>query len=230
LILKINLGLAGLVMVAASLSGQSSELYAPARTLISMLPAVMCVGFASWVVYRLRCVRQAQNRVAGFVGAMCLGVVALSFGAAVGKLSMVCMTDGFRGAVEFAISSPLQKQAGLNSFLTFIEIGLVFGATFVLRAGKGEHAKTVSNETLRAKIGEIGQRVFRNWSRGLTCWSLTATVKLYCQESGCATEDASRVIDDWPEQRLRLQLELLTNQLPSSADSVATQPAAATLA
>jgi hypothetical protein len=238
LILEINLGLAGLVMIAASLSGKSGELYAPARTLISMLPAVMCVGFASWVVYRLRCVRQAQNRVAGLVGALCLGIVALSFGAAVGKLSMVCMTNGFREAVEYSISSPLQKQAGLNAFLTFIGIGLVFGATFVLRAGKGEDAKTVSNETLHAQIGEIGQRVFKNWSEQLVSRIDTlvadgdsaAAVTLYCQESGCATEEASHVIDDWPEQRLRLQLELLTNQLPTPADSVATQPAAASLA
>lgn len=237
LILEINLGIAGLVMIAASMSGQSSELYASARTLVSMLPAMMCVGFAAWVVYRLRCIRQAQNRVAGLVGAMCLSVVALSFGAAVGKLSMVCMTDGFRETVEFSISSPLQKQAGLNSFLAFIGIGLVFGATFVLRAGKGEYTPTVSNETLHAQIDEIGQRVFRNWSEQLVSridalvadGDSAAAIKLYCQESGCANEEASRVIDDWPEQRLRLQLELLTRQLPSPTDSVSTQPAAATL-
>jgi hypothetical protein len=155
LALEINLGFAGLVMIAASLSGQSSQLYASARTMTGMLPALFCVGFASWLIYRLRCIRQAKNRAAGLAGAMCLGVVALSFGAAVGKLSMVCMTDGFQQAVNDSISSPLQKQAGLMSFLAFIGIGLVFGATFVLRAGKSDDVKGVSTESLHEQIGDI---------------------------------------------------------------------------
>ena len=93
LVLELNLGFAGLVMITTSLSGESSQLYVSARAMTDMLPALFCVGFASWLVYRLRCVRKAKNRVAGLVGAMCLGVVALNFGAAVGKLSMVCLTD-----------------------------------------------------------------------------------------------------------------------------------------
>ena len=227
LVLEINLGFAGLVMIAASLSGQSSQLYAPARTMTGMLPALFCVGFASWLVYRLRCIRRAENRAAGLAGALCLGVVALSFGAAVGKLSMVCMTDGFREAVNYSINSPLQKQAGLMSFLAFIGIGLVFGATFVLRAGKGDDIKGVSNESLHEQIGEIGQRVVRNWSEQLVSrmdalianGDLVAAIGIFRQETSCTADEASRVVDDWPEQRLRLQLELLTTQLRNSGDT-----------
>lgn len=226
LVLEINLGFAGLVMIAASLSGQSSQLYAPARTMTGMLPALFCVGFASWLVYRLRCIRRAENRAAGLAGALCLGVVALSFGAAVGKLSMVCMTDGFREAVNYSINSPLQKQAGLMSFLAFIGIGLVFGATFVLRAGKGDDIKGVSNESLHEQIGEIGQRVVRNWSEQLVSrmdalianGDLVAAIGIFRQETSCTADEASRVVDDWPEQRLHLQLELLKTQLRNSGD------------
>ena len=230
--LEINLGFAGLVMITAALTGQSHQLYAPARTMTGMLPALFCVGFASWLVYRLRCVRQAKNRVAGLAGAMCLGIVALSFGAAVGKLSMVCMTEGFREAVNFSINSPLQKQAGLMSFLAFIGIGLVFGATFVLRAGKGGDVENVSSETLHEQIGEIGQRFVGDWSEQLvsrmdsfmTAGNALAAIGVYRHETGCTAEEASRVVDDWPEQRLRLQLELLTSRLQTPAgmrDSVA---------
>lgn len=227
LILEINLGFAGLTMIVAAFSGQSSELYAPARTMTGMLPALFCVGFASWLVYRLRCIRKAENRAAGLAGAMCLGVVALSFGAAVGKLSMVCMTDGFREAVNYSINSPLQKQAGLMSFLAFIGIGLVFGATFVLRAGKDDDVKGVSNESLHEQIGEIGQRVVRNWSGQLVSrmdalianGDLVAAIGIFRQETSCTADEASRVVDDWPEQRLRLQLELLTTQLRNSGDT-----------
>jgi hypothetical protein len=219
--LEINLGFAGLVMIAAALTGQSEQLYAPARQMSGMLPALFCVGFASWLVYRLRCVRQARSRAAGLAGAMCLGIVALSFGAAVGKLSMFCMTDGFHEAVNHSISSPLQKQAGLMSFLAFVGIGLVFGATFVLRAGKGYDRDDLTSEALHAQIGEIGQQFVGDWSEQLvsrmdslvTDGDSLAAIGLYRHETGCTAEEASRVVDDWPEQRLRLQLEVLTSLL-----------------
>jgi hypothetical protein len=221
LVLEINLGFAGLAMIAAAFSGQSSQLYAPARTMIGMLPALFCVGFASWLVYRLRCVRLAKNRAAGLAGATCLGIVALSFGAAVGKLSMVCMTDGFRDAVNYSINSPLQKEAGLMSFLAFIGIGLVFGATFVLRVGKSEDITPVSKESLRDQINELGQRVVGDWSEQLVCrmdalvadGDVLAAIGIYRRETSCTAEEASRIVDDWPEQRLRLQLEFLTKRL-----------------
>ena len=227
LILELNLGFAGLVMIAASLNGQSSQLYASARAMTGMLPALFCVGFASWLVYRLRCIRQAKNRVAGLVGALCLGIVALSFGAAVGKLSMVCMTDGFKDAVNYSINSPLQKQAGLVSFLAFIGIGLAFGATFVLRAGKGNDVGTVSSESLHEQIVELGQQVVGDWSAQLVArmdefiasGDAESAIGIYRQETSCSAAEASRVIDDWPEQRLRLQLELLKNRLQNSGNT-----------
>ena len=232
LILEMNLGFAGLVMFVAALSGRSGDLYAPARAMVGMLPALFCVGFASWLVYRLRCIRRAQNRNAGLAGAVCLGIVAVSFGAAVGKLSMFFVTDGFRQAVEYSINSPLQKQAGLASQLAFIGIGLVFGVTFLLRAGKGDESQAVSNETLHAQIREIGRRVFVNWSEQLVsridslveAGDSAAAIALYRSETNGDAAEALRVINDWPEQRLRLQLELLTNQLQTPADSVAMKP------
>jgi hypothetical protein len=239
LVLELNLGFAGLAMIAASLSGGSSELYASARTMTGMLPALFCVGFASWLVYRLRCVQRTKNRASGLAGAMCLGIVALSFGAAVGKLSMVCMTDGFREAVNYSISSPLQKQAaGLTSFLAFIGIGLVFGATFILRAGKGNDVKIASSEALREQIGEIGQQFVGDWSEQLvsrmnslvSAGDSLAAIGIYRQETGCTAEEASRVVDDWPEHRLRLQLELLTSRLQSSGGSTASATVAAPVA
>jgi hypothetical protein len=228
LILELNLGFAGLAMIAVAFSGQSDQLYAPALAMTGMLPALFCVGFASWLVYRLRCVRKAKNRAEGLVGAMCLGVVALSFGAAVGKLSMVCMTDGFRDAVNYSIDSPLQKQAGQLSFLSFTGIGLVFGATFILQAGKGDDVQGVANESLHEQIGEIGQRLVGDWSEQLvsrmdaliTDGDLVAAIGIYRHETSCTPEAASRVVDDWPEQRLRLQLELLSNRLQVSESTM----------
>ena len=137
------------------------------------------------------------------------------------------MTDGFREAVNYSINSPLQKQAGLMSFLAVIGIGLVFGATFVLRAGKGDDVQGVSNESLHEQIGEIGQRVVRNWPEQLVSrmdvlianGDLVAAIGIFRQETSCTADEASRVVDDWPEQRLRLQLELLTTQLRNSGDA-----------
>ncbi len=235
LVLELNLGLAGVTMIAASLSGESSQLYASARTMTGMMPALFCVGFASWLVYRLRCVQRAKSRAAGLAGAMCLGIVALSFGAAVGKLSMVCMTEGFREAVNYSISSPLQKQAGLMSFLASIGIGLVFGATFVLRAGKGNNARIASSETLHEQIGEIGQQFVGDWSEQLVSrmdslvsdGDSLAAIGIYRQETGCTADEASQVVDDWPEHRIRLQLELLTSRLQSSCRSTPSDTVAA---
>lgn len=221
LILEVNLGFAGLVMIAAALTGQPDQLYAPARAMVGMLPAMSCVGFAAWLVYRLRCIRRAGHRAAGLAGALCLGIVAIGFGAAVGKLTMVCVTDGFRDAVEFAISSPLQQQAGMTSLLAFIGIGLVFGVTFVCEAGRMDRRLMVSNETLHAQIDEIGQRVSTNWSEQLVAridplverGDSAAAVTLFSTETGADRTESARVIADWPEQRLRLQLELLRSQL-----------------
>lgn len=236
LVFEINLGFACMAMIAATFSGQFGQLYAPARSLMSMLPAMLCVGFASWFLYRVRCIRQADSQVAGLLGAVCLALVALSFGAAVGKLSMVCMTDGFQEAVEYAISNPLQKLAGRMSLLAFIGIGLVFGATFVLQAGRRDHANSVSNDSLHFQIGNIGQRVIQNWSEQLVtridalvqCGDHAAAVRMYEQETGSNKEDATRVIDDWPEQRLRLQLEVLVTHLQRVAER--TESVASTVA
>jgi hypothetical protein len=152
---------------------------------------------------------------------------------------MVCMTDGFREAVNYSISSPLQKQAaGLTSFLAFIGIGLVFGATFILRAGKGNDVKIASSEALREQIGEIGQQFVGDWSEQLvsrmnslvSAGDSLAAIGIYRQETGCTAEEASRVVDDWPEHRLRLQLELLTSRLQSSGGSTASATVAAPVA
>ena len=48
------------------------------------------------------------------------------------------------------------------SFLAFTGIGLVFGATFVLKAGEGDDVKGVSNASLHKQIGDIGQWVVGN--------------------------------------------------------------------
>lgn len=227
LMLEMNLGFAGLVMIAAALTGQPERIYAPVRSMFGMLPAVACVAFAAWLVYRLQCVRKAPNRRAGLLGAFCLGVVSLSFGAAVGKLTMICVTDGFRDAVELAISSPLQQQAGMTSMLAFISIGLVFGVTFVCQAGRQDRRLAVSNESLHAQIDEIGQQVLPDWSTQLVtridslveCGKSAVAASLYSMETGVDRAEAERVIADWPEQRLRLQLELLRSQLPQAVDA-----------
>lgn len=224
LILEVNLGFAGLVMIAAALTGQPDQLYAPARALFGMLPAMSCVGFAAWLVYRLRCIRRAGHRAAGLTGALCLGIVALSFGAAVGKLTMVCVTDGFRDAFEFAISSPLQQQAGMTSLLAFTGIGMVFGVTFICEVGRMDRRLTVSNETLHAQIDELGRHVFTDWSEQLVAridrlvgrGDSAAAARLFSTETGADSTESVRVIADWPEQRLRLQLDLLRSQFPVS--------------
>ena len=148
--------------------------------------------------------------------------MALGFGAAVGKLTMVCVTDGFRDAVEFAISSPLQQQAGMTSLLAFTGIGLVFGITFICEVGRMDRRLTVSNETLHAQIDELGRHVITDWSEQLVAridplverGDSAAAARLFSTETGANSTESARVIADWPEQRLRLQLDLLRSQFP----------------
>lgn len=218
---ELNLALAGVFMIVASVRGNTSGIYLPAEAIVGMLPAILVVGFAAWMVYRMRCVSRAVNRWQGLLAAGGLGIVAISFGAAVGKLSMVFSTDMFELAVSDISHDPLAREAGLCGLLTFTLIGFVFGSAFVLRAGKATPAPVMGAESLHSRLQQLGQRVVHNWNAQLVSRvdelvrneRHEAAARLYQSETGCPAEQAAQIIDDWPEQRLQLELELLERSL-----------------
>jgi hypothetical protein len=231
LIFELNLFAAGLVMIYAALWGSSSVLYIPAQVLIAMMPAAMSVGFAFWLVYRLRCLRQAENRRWALAGATCLGIVALSFGAAVGKLNMVHMSEPFQLAVSSAIHNPLLKHAGLSSLLAFMSIGFVFSLTFIFKAAKEPFAAKDTTEQLNAQLGQLSERIVQGWSDSLVAkvdgflndGQIDKAVDFYLKETGCSKDEASIIIADWPEQRLVLQVEQLNRSLTDEAGQAGEQ-------
>jgi hypothetical protein len=56
--------------------------------------------------------------------------------------------------------------------------------------------------------------------------NLVAAIGIYRQETCCTAEEVSRVVDDWPEQRLRLQLDLLTTRLQYPGRTTSSEAAA----
>lgn len=218
---ELNLALAGMLMIAAACRGNTGGLYLPGEALLAVLPAGLLVGFSAWLVYRLRCVTRIRHRGTGLLAAAGLGVVAISFGAAVGKLSMVFSTDRFETAVAAISRDPVTREAGLTGLLAFTFIGLVFGATFVLRAGRSASVAKPTLESLHVQIQELSRQVIRNWPDRLVhrvdqlvaADRIAAAEQLYQLETGCSPDTASQVIADWPEQRLRLEVELLSECL-----------------
>lgn len=218
---ELNLALAGVLMIVAACRGNTGGLYLPSEALLAVLPAGLLVGFSTWLVYRLRCVSRIQHRGTGLLAAVGLGIVAISFGAAVGKLSMVFSTDRFDVAVAAISRDPVTREAGLTGLLAFTFIGLVFGVTFVLRAGRSAPVAKPTLESLHVQIQELSRQVVSNWSDRLVqrvdqlvaADRIAAAEQLYQSETGCSSEVASQVIADWPEQRLRLEVELLSECL-----------------
>ena len=216
LIFELNLGIAGLVMVASALSGSAVRLYLPATVMAGMFPVLLTVGFAAWLVHRQRCLSRAQHRGWALVGATCLGFVALGFGAAVGKLNMTFFSESYQAGLNAAIADPVLKRAGLNSLLAFLAIGLVFAVTFIRRAGRGPWDDATSVEKLHVQLRQLGERVVANWSEQLVSridvlvnqGAQREAVAAYRAAIGCSLEDASDVISDWPEHRVRLEIEL----------------------
>lgn len=225
LIFELNLGIAGLVMVASAISGSATRLYLPATVMASMFPVLLTVGFAAWLVHRHRCLSRARHRGWGMLGATCLSFVALGFGAAVGKLNATFFSATYQNGLNAAIDDPMLKQAGLTSLLAFLGIGFVFAITFIRRAGRGPWDDAGSVEALHVQLNQLGERVVADWSEQLVSridvlvnqGAEREAVIAYQAATGCRMEDASVVIADWPEHRVRLEIELLTKQLTAAA-------------
>lgn len=221
LIFELNLGAAGILMLVAAARGSTAGMDLPAQALMRLFPALLCVGFAAWLVFRLRCLGLAKSRLWGQIGAICLTFVALGFGTAVGRLGMVTMTATFREHFDRLLADPVTREAGLTSHLSFLWIGLVFGLTFFLRVGTRRFQTESSRDALHEQLNEIGQRVMGNWSEQLVARidELVAAgkrrnaVQLYEQETGCTFNEASLTIADWEDHRLRLQIDLLRDSL-----------------
>ena len=232
LIFELNLGIAGLVMVASALSGSAARLYLPATVMAGMFPVLLTVGFAAWLVHRHRCLSRARHRGWALFGATCMGFVALGFGAAVGKLNMTFFSDAYQDGLNAAIADPVLKRAGLNSLLAFIGIGLVFAVTFIRRAGRGPWDDAHSVQKLHVQLSQLGQSVVANWSEQLVSridvlmnqGAESEAIAAYRAAVGCSLQEASAVISDWPEQRVRLEIELLTQQLKTTQTQPTTSP------
>lgn len=228
LVFELNMAAAGLLMVSSAAGLTEGWLYRPAEVLFGMLPAILVVGFAAWLVHRLRCVSQARDRRWGLVAAVCLGIVAISFGAGVGKMAIVCMTEAHHQSVRGVIHDPLTKYASLSGLTSFTLIGLVFAVTFILRAGRATWRAHQSQDVLHERLSRLGERVIENWDQQLVPRidslleqeSTVQAVRLYRTEFNCSLDEATDVIADWPEQRLRLELELLSNNLHTPAQTV----------
>lgn len=226
LVFELNLFAAGILMVYAAVTGSNTALYIPARALAGMLPAVMTVGFAMWLVYRLRCLRQAEKRSWALVGAWCLGIVALSFGAAVGKLNMIHMSEPVQATISAAINSPLLKRAGLGSLLAFMSIGFIFSITFVYEAAKGPFVPKDTSGQLHAQLSQLGQKIVHDWPESLVpkidafleCDEVDEAIEFYQAKTRCSEDEAAIVIADWPEQRLMLQIDLLNTTVAENAE------------
>lgn len=233
LVLEPSLGTTGVLMLVAALKGNPSGMDLPAHVLMRLLPVVMCVGFAAWLVFRLKCLGQAENRRWGQVGAVCLTLVALGFGSAVGRLGMVTMSAPFRDTFDQLLADPVTRDAAQTSYFSFLWIGLVFGITFFLRVGTRRFQTKSSPEALHAQLDEIGRNVVRDWSAGLvtridrllTDGKRHEAIQVYEQETGCSLDEASLTIADWDAHRLRLQIDLLQQSLAGSETPRSVQPA-----
>ncbi len=233
LFFEMSLGTTGVLMLIAAVRGNPAGMDLPAHAMIRLLPVVMCVGFAAWLVFRLKCLGQAQSRRWGQVGAVCLTFVALGFGGAVGRLGMVTMSAPFRGAFDQLLADPVTREAAETSYFSFLWIGLVFGITFFLRVGTRRFQTKSSSEALHAQLDEIGRSVVSDWSeqlvtridRLLTEGKRHEAVRIYGQETGCDLDEASLTIADWDAHRLRLQIDLLRASLISNDAQSNVQPA-----
>jgi hypothetical protein len=240
LVFELNMAAAGLLMVSSAMGLTNGWLYRPAEALAGMLPAFLVVGFAAWVVYRLRCVGQAQDKGWGLIAAVCLGLVAISFGAGVGKLAMVCMTTAHHQVIRNVIHDPLMQHATFSGVTAFLMIGGVFAVTFILRAGRATWRGKRSQHFLHERLSRLGEQVVDNWEQQLVpridrLLEQDATgqaIRLYQSERQCSRDEAVDVIGDWAEQRLRLELELLSDNLQTSvtAAPVASEILADTIA
>ena len=227
LLFELLVGSAGLMMIVSALRGNATGLDLPALALSGLLPGILVVGYSSWLVYRLRCVGRARSRFWGLVGAACLGVTAIGFGAAVGKLSLVFMSPYYSHTVEAIVSDPLQREAGLSTLLAFMGIGFVFGVTFVMRAGKRVWQDGGSSESLHRQVSAIGETVVSDWREQLVsqidvlveAGRSQEAIRLYVQRTGCSLDEASCTIADWSAQRLRLELEVLGRELNRTISS-----------
>ena len=224
LVFELNMAAAGLLMVSSAMGLTNGWLYRPAEALAGMLPAFLVVGFAAWLVYRLRCVGQAQDRRWGLVAALCLGLVAISFGAGVGKLALVCLTTAHHQVIHNLIHDPLTQHATFSGLAAFLMIGGVFALTFILRAGRATWRVKQSQHFLHERLSRLGEQVVDNWEqqlvpridRLLEQEATQQAIRLYQSELQCSLDEAVDVIDDWAEQRLRLVLELLSDNLQAS--------------
>lgn len=225
MIFELTLGLAGLVMVSAALWGPADRLYLPAKVLAGMVPLILTVGFAAWLVYRYRCLSRARHKLWARCGAFCLGFVAMGFGAAVGKLNIVLFSDAYESAVALAINDPVLKRDGLTSLLAFLGIGFVFSVTFLLKAARGPWDQHDTIQELHVRIDELGRRMVGGWNEQLVAridrllvdGKTNDAVTAYRATMGCSQEEAVCVIGDWPENRLRLEVECLTSTLQQEA-------------
>ena len=198
-----------------------------------MLPAILTVGFAIWLVYRLRCIRQAESRKWALAGAWCLGIVALSFGAGVGKLNMLYMSQPIQTAFSSAIQDPILKRAGLSSLLAFMSIGFIFGVTFVYKAARGPFVSKNTSEKLHTQLTQLSQQIVGDWSDSLVAridsliedGEIDKAIDVYKEKIGASEDAASIVIADWPEQRLMLQVELLNSAVADSPKQTVPQAA-----
>lgn len=234
LVFELNMAAAGLLMVSSAMGLTNGWLYRPAEALAGMLPAILVVGFAAWLVYRLRCVGQAQDRRWGLVAALCLGLVAISFGAGVGKLAMVCLTTAHHQVIRNVIHDPLTQHATYSGLAAFLMIGGVFAVTFVLRAGRATWRVKRSQHYLHERLSRLGEQVVDNWDQQLVSRidrlleqeATEQAIRLYQSELQCSRDEAVDVIGDWAEQRLRLELELLSDNLQASDSAVPTAASA----
>lgn len=231
LVFELNMAAAGLLMLSSAMGLTTGWLYRPAEALAGMLPAIVTVGFAAWLVHRLRCVSEAPDRRWGLVAAVCLGIVAISFGAGAGKLAILCLTDAHQQVVRQLIHDPLTKYASLSGLTAFSLIGLVFAATFVLRAGKVTWRANQSRELLHERLSRLGEHVVENWAQQLVPridarleqGAIEDAIRLYQAEFQCSRDEASDVIADWPEQRLRLELEVLSQNLQATGGAASVE-------
>ena len=192
----------------------------------------MTVGFALWLVYRLRVLREARSRA--WAGAMCLAIVAMSFGAAIGKLNMIFSTVAFDSFIDAAISDQSFKRAGLVGMLTFTAIGFVVGLTFIRQAARGPFSTAESAAHVRDQLTRLSERVIHNWDEQLVSRvdallernECQKAVALFQAESKVSHEDAENAISDWPEYRLCLQVDLLCETLNTDVPRLDSKSAA----
>lgn len=225
LVFELILGASGVLMLVAAINGNPAGMDIPAQALMRLLPVLLCVSFAGWLVFRLRCLGQSESRFWGQFGAVCLTLVALGFGSAVGRLGMVTMTAQFREHFAQLLADPLTREAGTMSYFSFLWIGLVFGITFMLRVGTRRFQAEANSDALHAGLDRIGRRVIGNWSEMpvtridhlLDCGQRREAVDLYQKETGCSFNEASLTIADWDAHRLRLQIDLLQQSLTGTS-------------